>query len=112
MTTNKHLNCFYKALVVEIHVILDRLYLFDYVLCEELGKWRQFLPTCLIEYYDQASSLLQVLHFRADQVLVSLDSNDWNAIVSHVCDDFGNQFSQLIMSRTFTAYWTFHVLRR
>ena len=112
MTACKHLNCLYETLVVEIHMVLNRLYLFDNVFCQELGERGQFLPIGLVQDHNQASSLLQVLYLCSDQVLICLDSNDWYSIVSHICDNLGHQLSQLVMTSIFAAMRTFQSLRR
>ena len=112
VTACKHLNCLYETLVVEIHMVLNRLYLFDNVFCEELGERSQFLPIGLVQDHNKAPSLLQVLYLCSDQVLICLDSNDWYSIVSHICDNLGHQLSQLVMSSIFAAMRTFQALRR
>ena len=112
VTACKHLNCLYETLVVEIHMVLNRLYLFDNVFCEELGERGQFLPIGLVKDHNQASSLLQVLYLCSDQVLICLDSNDWYSIVSHICNNLGHQLSQLVMTSIFAAMRTFQALRR
>ena len=112
VTACKHLNCLYETLIVEIHMVLNRLYLFDNVFCQELGERGQFLPIGLVQDHNQASSLLQVLYLCSDQVLICLDSNDWYSIVSHICDNLGHQLSQLVMTSIFAAMRTFQSLRR
>lgn len=112
VTACKHLNRLHETLVVEIHMVLNRLHLFDNVFCEELRERSQFLPIWLVQDHNQASSLLQVLYLCSDQVLICLDSNDWYTIVSHICDNLRHQFSQLVMTSTFAAMRTFQALRR
>ena len=112
VTACKHLNCLYETLVVEIHMVLNRLYLFDNVFCQELGERSQFLPIGLVKDHNQASSLLQVLYLCSDQVLICLDSYDWYSIVSHICNNLGHQLSQLVMTSIFAAMRTFQALRR
>lgn len=58
MSTHKHLYRFKKALIVEIHVIFYCLYLFNNILCQELGQWGKLLSVGLVEDDHQASRLL------------------------------------------------------
>ena len=41
--------------------------------------------------------LLQVLHFRANQVFVPLYANDGNAVVAHVADDLHYELFELLL---------------
>ena len=107
MTTYEHFNRFYKALVMEVHMILNGLYFFHNIFGEELWQRWQFLPARLVKHNNQAARLLQVLHFSSNHVLVSLDSNNWDAIVAHISDNLCDQLTQLVMSCALTTLWTF-----
>ena len=52
----------------------------------------------LVENDYKASHLLQVLHLCANEILVALDTDDWDAIVAHIDDNTVHQFLQLVMT--------------
>lgn len=105
MSLYEHFNYFYKALVMEVHVILDGLHFFYDVFGKELRQRCEFLSSCLVEYDDKTACLLQILNFSADNVLVTFDSDNWNTIVAHICDNLSDKLSQLVMSRAFATPW-------
>ena len=52
----------------------------------------------LVENDYKAAHLLQVLHLSANEILVALDTDDWDAIVAHIDDNIVHQFLQLVMT--------------
>ena len=51
----------------------------------------------LVLHDHQVSVLLEVLDFRADEVLVALDPDDWDAVVAHVADDLHYELFELLL---------------
>ena len=52
----------------------------------------------LVENDYKAAHLLQVLHLCANEILVALDTDNWDAIVAHIDDNIVHQFLQLVMT--------------
>ena len=51
----------------------------------------------LVLHDHQVSVLLEVLDFRADEVLVALDPDDRDAVVAHVADDLHYELFELLL---------------
>ena len=56
------------------------------------------MPGLLVENDHKATHLLQVLNLGANEILVALDTDNWDAIVAHIDDNIVHQFLQLVMT--------------
>ena len=52
----------------------------------------------LVENNYKAAHLLQVLHLCANEILIALDTDNWDAIVAHIDGNIVHQFLQLVMT--------------
>ena len=78
---------------MEVHQVLHGLHFVDDVLGQELRQRRVLLTSGFVQDDDEAPNLLQVLHLRADQILVTLQADYWHTVVAHVAHDLSNQLS-------------------
>ena len=113
MTCNQHLNSLNQSFTVETHQVLQRLHFIDHILGQILREWWLLLPRLFVKNDHQTPHLLQILHLRPDEVLVSLDTDYWYAVVAHVCHDIIHAFSQFLVAcwaALAGAIWPFRIL--